>query len=142
MTNFIHAFTGAIAIAAAAATGATATEMEDALTNGATQLTADQIEARLADKTVKFENMNTGAKVLVYYDGGNGMVLKPVGSEKTLDGFYATDLANHVCLGIRGKEPMRLRCVNVLMIDGAMHKFELDGSLRGRIIESVDGNMI
>ena len=37
---------------------------------------------------------------------------------------------------------MRLRCVNVVLIGGVMHKFELDGSLRGRIIEEVNGNII
>lgn len=118
------------------------TQMEDALANGAVRLTADEIHARLADRTVTFENANTGAKALAYYDGQNGLTLKMLGSDALLEGFYATDLADHVCVGVYGDAPMRLRCVHVLLIDGVMHKFELDGSLRGRIIEEVDGSIL
>jgi hypothetical protein len=121
---------------------ASASALEDALAKGATRLSAEEINKRLADKTVTFENLNSGAKVLVYYDGRNGTILKPVGSDRTLTGFYATDLADHVCLGVHGDGPMRLRCVDVLLVDGVMHKYELDGSLRGRITESVTGNII
>jgi hypothetical protein len=142
MNKILPTLFGALALACLSAMPAGASALEDALTNGATRLIADEISKRLADKTVTFENLNTGAKVLVYYDGQNGTILKPIGSDQTLTGFYATDLSDHVCLGVHGDGPMRLRCVNVLMIDGVMHKFELDGSLRGRIIEEVAGNII
>jgi len=142
MTRIHSTIVGALALTYLSAVPASASELEDAVTDGATRLTADEINKRLADKTVTFENLNTGAKVLVYYDGQNGTILKPIGSDQTLTGFYATDLSDHVCVGVYGDKPMRLRCVNVLLIDGVMHKFELDGSLRGRIIEEVAGNTI
>ncbi|MEM7223685.1 MAG: hypothetical protein AAF495_11935 [Pseudomonadota bacterium] len=142
MIKCLPALIGALALGSLTAMPAMASQMEDALANGARKLTAEEITKRLADKTVTFENLNSGAKVLVYYDGENGTILKPVGSNQTLTGFYATDLSDHVCVGIKGDAPMRLRCVNVLLIDGVMHKFELDGSLRGRIIEEVAGNII
>lgn len=132
----------ALAVTALCASSAAANQMDDALANGAVRLTAEQVHERLADKTVTFENANTGAKALVYYDGRNGTKLKLLGSNQLLDGFYAFDLADHVCLGVYGDAPMRLRCVHVLEIDGVMHKFELDGSLRGRVVEEFDGNMI
>lgn len=132
---------GALAMTVLSAVSAAASEMEDALAKGAVRLTAEQISERLADKTVTFENATSGAKALVYYDGSNGIRLKPLGSNKMLKGFYATDLADHVCFGVYGNAPMRLRCVHVLLIDGVMHKFELDGSLRGRIIDQTDGNI-
>ena len=142
MTKVLRTLFGAIVIGCLSAMPAGASALEDALTNGATRLAAEEISNRLADRTVTFENLNTGAKVLVYYDGENGTILKPIGSDQTLTGFYATDLSDHICVGVHGDAPMRLRCVSVLLIEGVMHKFELDGSLRGRIIEEVSGNVI
>lgn len=132
----------ALALIFLSAEASASTQMEDALAEGAVRLGADEIAARLADRTVTFENAVTGEKALVYYDGGNGTKLKLLSSGTVLEGFYATDLADHVCVGVHGDEPMRLRCVHVLLIDGVMHKFELDGSLRGRILEEVDGSII
>ena len=142
MTKMLPTLASALAMSSLFATPASASELEDALSNGAVRLTADEISSRLADRTVTFENVVTGAKVLAYYDGQNGAILKPIGSDQTLTAFYATDLADHFCLGVQGDGPMRLRCLNVVLIDGLMHKFELDGSLRGRIIEEVTGNVI
>ena len=142
MKTSISARIAAIAFALLAASPAAASELEDALANGATKLNADEITSRLSDKTVTFENLKSGAKVLIYYDGQNGMVLQPVGSDKTLKGFYATDLSDHVCIGIEGDKPLRLRCMTVLLIEDVMYKYELDGSLRGRVIEEVAGNKI
>lgn len=140
MTKLSHVFTGAMLAAGLATAAAAETDMETALADGAVKMTGGEIAERLADKTVTFENATSGAKVLVYYDGSNGAILRPVGSDKVIEGFYAVDLADHVCLGISSDEPMRLRCMHVLLIDGMMHKFELDGSLRGRVIEAVQGN--
>ncbi len=142
MKKTIAALWGAFAFTCLATVTAKASDLDDALSKGAKQLSAEEITLWLADKTVTFENLNSGAKVLVYYDGQNGILLKPVGSDRTLKGFYATDLADHVCVGVYGDEPMRLRCVYVLSIDGIMHKYELNGALRGRIIEEVNGDAI
>ncbi len=142
MARTLPSLIGVLVAASFSTTNASETEMRDALDEGATRLTADQIVERLADRTVTFENANTGARWLVYYDTRNGTILRPEDSDERMEGFYATDLSDHICIGVYGDEPMRLRCVNVLLIDGVMHKFELDGSLRGRIVEEVSGNMI
>ena len=81
------ALAGALAMTVLSAVSAAANEMEDALAKGAVRLTAEQISERLADKTVTLENATSGAKVLVYYDGSNGIRLKPLGSNKMLKGF-------------------------------------------------------
>jgi len=138
----IPATAGAMLAAGLATAAAAETDMEKALARGAVKMSSDGIAERLAGKTVTFENATSGAKVLVHYDGGNGIVLKPLGSNDELEGFYAVDLADHVCFGIRGDKPMRLRCVNVLLMDGRMHKFELDGSLRGRVVHEAEGKQL
>lgn len=136
-----NTFAALLALTALSTPALAETQLENALANGAHRLTAEEVSIRLADKTVTFENANTGAKALVYYDGSNGTKLK-LADGTMLEGFYAFDLADHVCVGVYSDEPMRLRCVHVILIDGVMHKFELDGSLRGRIIEEVSGNVI
>lgn len=128
-------------VAAGLATPALAgSAMQKALADGAERLTADQILQRLAGKTVTFERASSGDRFLVYYDEANGTVIRKVGSETAIEGFYAVTVTDNVCFGAEGDEPMRLRCVDVLLIDDQLHKFELDGSLRGRIVEEADGN--
>jgi len=129
-------FTSTLATAALAES-----DMEQALADGAKKLTADEIVDRLAGKTVTFEAAATGDRFLVYYDEANGYLVRPVDGEDVTEGFYAASLADHVCLGRKADAPIRLRCVNVLSIEGVMHKFELDGSLRGRIVEEVEGDI-
>lgn len=135
------ALIGTVALAGLATAAHAETDMEKALADGAQRMTSDQIAERLAGKTVTFENASTGGTALVYYDGSNGMLIKPEGADDAAEGFYATTLSDRICFGLRGDEPMRLRCVHVLLIDDMMHKFEVDGSLRGRVIEEADGNL-
>lgn len=140
MTKPFRVLVAALLAAGLATPALAQTAMEKALAAGAERMTADEIAARLAGKTVTFELASTGDRFLVYYDGVNGTLLKKVGSDTVIEGFYAVSVADHVCVGTKGDEPIRLRCVNVLLIDDQMHKFELDGSLRGRVVEEVDGN--
>lgn len=130
-------FTASLASAASAET-----QMEKALADGAKRMTADEIAERLAGKTVTFERAASGDQFYVFYDGTNGTLIKKVGTDKVMEGFYAFSLADHVCVGLKGDQPIRLRCVNVLLVDGEMQKYELDGSLRGRIIEEAQGNLM
>lgn len=116
--------------------------IEQATANGGSHMTASEITERLANKTVTFINANSGAAARIYYDGQNGFLLRAAGKDETLEGFYATDLADHICFGIRTDKPMLLRCVDVVLIDDVMHKFELDGSLRGRVVVEEPGNLM
>lgn len=142
MMKPLPALIGMLATAGLATAALADTQMEKALADGAKRMTADEIAERLAGKTVTFENASSGDKFLVFYDGANGTLLKKVGSDTVSEGFYAVSLADHICVGAKTNEPIRLRCVNVLLIDGKMHKFELDGSLRGRVIEEDEGNIM
>ena len=117
------------------------TAMDKALADGAKALSGTEIAERLAGKTVTFENAASGDQWLVYYDGMNGTKLRKVGGEQVFTGFYAVSLADHVCLGNHSDKAMILRCVHAVEIGGVLHKFELDGSLRGRIVEAQDGNL-
>lgn len=141
MTGPYTALLGLILTAGLATAAVAGSDMDQALANGAKKLTGDEIIERLADKTVTFENVTTGQTVLVYYDGGHNYLVKRPGSDDVAEGFYAVSVADHICLGANAEGPMKLRCVNVLLIDGVLHKFELDGGLRGRIVEEVDGNV-
>jgi hypothetical protein len=122
-------------------TGAHAgSDLDAAIEAGAKRLSADEIAERLTGKTVTFVFATTGHKYLIYYGEDNQTMGKKVGGDTTMTGFYAVTDRDQVCLGWEGRDLPRLRCVDVLLIDGVMHKFKADGSLSGRITEVADGN--
>jgi len=142
MTKPIPGLIGALVAACLAMPAVAGTAMENALANGAERLTADETATRLAGKTVTFEFASTGERFRVYYAEDNGMRIRKAGVDDVFEAFYAVTDAEHLCFGVKEDLPIRLHCVNVLSIDGQIHKFELDGSLRGRIIEEVEGNSV
>lgn len=123
------------------ATGAQAdSDIEKALKAGGTRLTSDEIAERLTGKTVTFVSAKTGDKYLVYYGEDNNTAGRKVGGDKTKVGFHAVNDRDQICLGWEGSDLPRLRCMDVLLIDGKMHKFTADGSLSGHISETAEGN--
>ncbi|MDX1576211.1 MAG: hypothetical protein R3285_08450 [Kiloniellales bacterium] len=123
------------------ASGAQAgTDLEKALKSGATRLTSDEIAERLTGKTVTFVSAKTGDKYLVYYGEDNKTAGRKAGSDKTKLGFHAVNDRDQICLGWEGSDLPRLRCMDILLIDGKMHKFKADGSLGGYISETAEGN--
>lgn len=122
-------------------TGAHAgSELEAAIEAGAERLTADEIAERLTGKTVTFVSATTGDEYLVYYGEDNETAGKKVGADTTNTGFHAVTDRDQICLGWEGRDLPRLRCMDVLLIDGILHKFKADGTLSGRITELADGN--
>lgn len=115
-------------------------EIEDALEAGAIRLSAEEIAERLTGKTVTFVSAKSGDSFLVYYGADNQTVGRKVGAEAVLTGFHALTDRDQICLGWQGRDLPRLRCMDVLLIDGKMHKFKADGSLSGHVSESADGN--
>ena len=115
-------------------------DIQKALDAGATPLTSDEIAERLTGKTVTFISAKSGDQFLVYYGENNTTAGRKVGSDKTNVGFHAVNDRNQICLGWEGRDLPRLRCMDVLLIDGKMHKFKADGSLTGYISETADGN--
>lgn len=124
------------------ATGAHAgSDLDAAIKAGAKRLSAEEIAEQLTGKTVTFVFAGNGAKFLVYYGDDNQVAGKKVGGDTTSTGFYAVTDRDQICLGWKGRDLPRLRCIDVLLIDGVMHKFKADGSLEGRITEVADGDM-
>ena len=119
-----------------------ASDLDEALEAGAKRLTSDEIAERLKGKTVTFVSAKSGAKYLVYYGPNNEAMSRKVGGESTNTGFHAMTDRDQVCLGWEGRDLPRLRCMDVLLIDGVMHKYKADGSLSGRIVETAEGNTV
>jgi len=118
------------------------TALQDALDAGAQRLTSDEIAERIVGKTVTFVSASdSDYRVLVYYGLNNEAASSRIGGDTKNTGFYALTDRDRVCLGWEGRDLPRLRCLDVLLIDGVMHKFKADGSLSGRITETADGNM-
>jgi len=82
----------------------------------------------------------TGDKFLIYYGNNNETIGRKVGGDSTFTGFHAVTDRDQVCLGWEGRDLPNLRCMEVLLIDGVLHKFQADGALSGRIIEFAAGN--
>jgi hypothetical protein len=117
-------------------------DLDDAIKAGAKRLMADEIAERLTGKTVTFVSAKTGDKFLVFYGEANDAASKKVGGEGTNVGFYAVTDRDQVCLGWEGRDLPKLRCMDVVEIDGVLHKYKADGSLSGRIIDFADGNQV
>lgn len=124
-----------------AVTGARAgTALESALDAGAQRLTGDEIAERLTGRTVTFVAEASGDTYFVYYGPGNEAMSRKANGDAVSRGFQAVSDRDQVCIGWEGRDLPRLRCVDVLLIDGVMHKFKADGSLSGRITGIADGN--
>ena len=141
MTNKTICVLAAGLIAATYASSALAgSEFEKALADGAQKLTSDQLQERLTGKTVTFVAAGSGDQFLVYYGENNDSASRKVGGDKSATGFHAFTDRDQICIGWEGRDLPRLRCVDVLLIDGTMYKFKVDGSLSGHITELVDGD--
>lgn len=140
MKTFAYAIVTCLAALTLSTSAQAGSAYEDALKNGAKQLTAEELAQRLTGKTVTFVAAGSGDQYLVYYGEGNEAASRKVGGDASSAGFHAFTDRNQVCIGWEGRDLPRLRCVDVLLIDDKMHKFKADGSLSGHIINAVDGN--
>ncbi len=135
-----------IGLAAALAIGGMATgayagsDLEKALENGAKRLSSDEIAERFIGKTLTFVSAKTGDKYLVYYGPDNELAGGKVGGDTSNTGVSAVNDRDQMCLGWEGRDLPRIRCMDVLLIDGVVHKFRADGSLSGKIVEFAEGN--
>lgn len=123
-----------------ALTGAPATagsELQDALDAGARKLASEEITERFIGRTATFVSVK-GDSVSVFYGEGNTLAGSKEGWSGT--GFQAVNNRDRICLGWDGADLPAIRCLDVLMIDGELHKFKADGSRTGRIVAFTDGN--
>lgn len=132
----------AAALAGLASSAQAGSEFEKAMADGAKKLTGEEIAERIKGKTLTFVAASTGDKYLVYYGEMNEIAGRKVGASGTNTGFHAITDRDQVCLGWEGRDLPKLRCVDVVLIDGVMHKFKADGTLSGYISEVADGNAV
>jgi hypothetical protein len=140
-----HARTGVTAVAALIAALAPAsagqTEMEQALAQGADQLTSDEIARTLVGKSVKFVAASNDQEVWVHYGADNVVTGELIGGDWSGTGFYGVADDDQVCLSWQGRDEGRLRCLYLLEIDGTPHKFRADGSRAGALVRLEDGKV-
>jgi hypothetical protein len=118
------------------------TAKEKALSDGAKQLSSNEIVERIAGKTVTFVTAAGDKKFLVYYSEDNAIAGKMIGGNWSDTGFYGIADNNTICLSWNGSDKPRLRCMHVLLVDGVMKKFTADGSLSGSIVKFEDGKIL
>ena len=139
-TRNMVAFLIGLAMAGQAGGAFAGSDLDDAIKAGATRLSSEQIAERFTGKTVTFISAKDGAKFLVYYGANNAAAGSKVGGSWTASGFHAVTDRDQICLGWEGRDLPNLRCMDVLLIDGMVHKFKADGSLSGKIVDFADGN--
>ena len=120
---------------------AAGTDREEALNNGATQLTADEIAERFAGKTVTFVSASGEKRFSIYYSEGNEVAGKKIDGDWSDTGYYAIADNDTICLSWNNRDKPRLRCMYVLMVDGVVQKFKADGSLSGSIVKFEEGQV-
>ncbi len=131
-----------VALAASSFGAAAESAKEKVLRDGAKQLTSDEIAERIAGKTVTFVSASGDKKFLIYYSKDNDLAGKLVGGNWSDTGFYGIADNNTVCLSWNGSDKPRLRCMDVLLVDGVLKKFTADGSLSGTIVKYEDGKIL
>lgn len=82
----------------------------------------------------------SGDKFLLYYSPDNQIIGGRVDSQERNKGFMAVNDRDQICLGWEGSDLPRIRCVDIVLMDGVVHKFRADGSLSGKVIRFDDGN--
>lgn len=136
----LTALAAGLVMAGLATAAQAGSDLEKALAAGAERLTSDQIAERFVGKTATFVADKTGDRYLIYYGENNELVGGKAGGDTSNVGFQAVNDRDQMCLGWEGRDLPRLRCLDVLLIDGVVHKFKSDGSLMGRIVEFAEGN--
>lgn len=116
--------------------------MEEALDNGAQQLTADEIAERVVGKTVTYLLADNQKEVQVHYGTENAASGKMVGGDWADTGYYGITNSDRICISWSESDAGRLRCFSVLLVDDVIKKFHPDGNLAMDAVEFEDGNTL
>jgi hypothetical protein len=111
-----------------------------AIEAGATQLGSDEIAERFSGKTVTFARPDEKV-FLVHYGPDNAVSGSMVGGNWSDTGYWAVTNADSICLSWSQSDEGRLRCFDVLVVDGVAKKFNPDGSLAGDLENFADGKI-
>jgi hypothetical protein len=115
------------------------TDQEKAISAGATQLTSEEIADRIVGKTVMAKS---GEKQFYfYYSEDNVLSGKLIGGDWSGTGYYGITDDDRVCLSM-SKDKGRLRCLTLLLLDGAVKKYNVDGKMTFELLEFRDGNQL
>ncbi|RMD65184.1 MAG: hypothetical protein D6826_00705 [Alphaproteobacteria bacterium] len=125
------------ALAASPIGAAAETAMQKALEAGARQLSADEIAHLLVGKTVTARSGDK--RFLFYYGTDNVLSGKLIGGDWSDTGYYGITDDDRVCLSIT-KDKGRLRCVTLLILDGAVKKYDVNGKMTFELLDFQVGN--
>jgi hypothetical protein len=115
------------------------TDYSAAIEAGGQTLSADQIVEFFVGKTGHFHDGDSEGQMLISYGDDNVLAAKEVGGDGTRVGLFAVTDRGNICIGWENRDLPRLRCMDVLLVDGVVHKYNSDGSLSGSYPEFEEG---
>lgn len=118
------------------------TDMEEALDSGAQQLTADEIAEQFVGKTGTWVSPSGDRKMAIHYSEDNDLQGKQIGGDWSATGYYGIADNDSICVSWDSRDEGRLRCLDVLVVDGVVTKFNADGNLNGSYEKFEDGNTL
>lgn len=130
---------GVLAMSAPALAGQAGTAMQAALDSGAERLGADRIAERFVGQTGTWISADGSKKIAIHYGEDNSLDAEMVGGDWSGTGFYGVADDDAICVSWDGADEGRLRCLDVLLVDGVVTKFNADGSLNGTYADFVEG---
>lgn len=124
----------AVSLAALGLSQATAgaeTDYTVALNAGAEKISTEQIVATFVGKTGHYDDGDSDRQMLISYADNNVLTAKEIGGDGVRTGLFAVTDHDNICIGWENRDLPRLRCMDVLLVDGVVHKYNSDGSLGG-----------
>ncbi|MCL7940578.1 hypothetical protein M8009_09740 [Halomonas sp. ATCH28] len=131
-----------ILLASASSSLAAGTAIKEVLDNGAQQLTADEIAEQFVGKTGTWLSPSGDRKMAIHYGEDNDLQGEQIGGDWSATGYYGITDNDSICVSWDGRDEGRLRCLDVLVVDGVVTKFNADGSLNGTYEGFEDGNTL
>lgn len=105
--------------------------LDTALAEGAERLDADQLEEQFTGKTGTWVAPSGDMKIEIYYGESNDLHGEQVDGDWSATGYYGIADDNSICISWDGQDEGRLRCLEAVVADGQVTKFNADGSLNG-----------
>lgn len=128
-----------VVLAGTPLSAAAQTAMEEALNNGAQQLTADEIAEHFIGRTGTWVSPDGDRKMRIHYGEDNALTAKQVDGEWSGSGYYGVANNDSICVSWDQVDEGRLRCLDVLLVDDVVTKFNVDGSQNGSYEKFEDG---
>ena len=115
------------------------TDYAAALKAGAEKLSTEQIVATFVGKTGHYNDGDSDRQMLISYADDNVLTAKEIGGDGMRTGLFAVTDRDNICIGWENRDLPRLRCMDVLLVDGVVQKYNSDGSLGGSFPEFEEG---